>query len=88
MNDREVLELLLQKISFLEHNLVTKHDLASLKDELKDYIEKIVTEQQKDIVALLQLTNDKLDKQAEILKILSSRSIEHEAEISVLKHVK
>lgn len=64
-------------IENIEANMATKAD-----------VERIVAEQQKDVIAMLNLTNGKLDKQAEILKILSSRSIEQEAEIIVLKKVK
>lgn len=72
------------RVSSIETNMATKDDISRLEDK----IDCLASEGQQDVTAMLQLMNGKLDKQAEILKILSSRSIEQEAEIIVLKKVK
>ncbi|MEN6414809.1 MAG: hypothetical protein ABFC84_18885 [Veillonellales bacterium] len=68
-----------------------KGDILGLKEDvvrLDGKIDHFVAEQQKDVVVLLNIMNTKLDKQSEILKILSTRSIEQEADIALLKKFK
>ena len=89
MANEEFQKLVLEKLVDLENGQ------KQLKQELKEDIAKVESkidqigaENQKDVLAMLQIINNKIDKHSEILKILSSRSIEQEADILVLKKAK
>jgi len=60
--------------------------------ELDRKMDALEEQQQQDVVAMLQRMNTKLDAKTdeydEMLKVLSARSIKHEAEISALKRAK
>lgn len=92
MTDRELLELLLKKFSGVEEQLsgIDKR-LSNVESNMatKADIEQIIGEQQKDIKAMLELTNKKLDaKSDELLHNTAAKdSAERiETKIDILTH--
>ena len=74
-----MLELLVQKVTGMEQKMVTKDDLN-----------RTLTESQKDIIAMLQHIEKKIDspkqeEQAEAIKALTEMYGHHELELTKLK---
>jgi hypothetical protein len=89
MTNEEFQELVLEELKNIKASIVTKDDLADAIAKLptREEFHQGIAEQQKDIMAMLTIST-KLDKHSEILHLLSSRSIEQEAEILVLKRAR
>lgn len=73
-----------------------KVELRSVNDtvvSLDQKVEKLAADQQGDVIGMLQILNEKVATKEDILsvsgiiKILSTRSIQHEAEIERIKQV-
>ena len=79
-----------QRMSTMEQKMVTRDDILRLEDK----IDKLSNDSPNDIMALLELIDNKLDNTAtkedlvstnSIIKILSTRSIQQEAEIERIR---
>lgn len=94
MTDRELLELLIQKVEKIESNMATmasKDDIASLNDK----IDKLASSGQQDVMAMLQVMDKKLTTiqetqvvQGESINILAMRQLQTDAEVAALKKAK
>lgn len=101
MTDRQLLELIAQKVngldlkfngldekvSSIEQNMVTKNELNKIRETMvtKDDLNLAIAESQKDILAMLQHIEKKLDNQSDQLEakfdVLNDRIFNQEAQL-------
>lgn len=89
MINEEFQKLVLEKLSSLEQG---QKSLEGKVDNLDSKIEKLAVTTQEDVIAMLQLTDKKIDQiatiqatQGESINILAARQLQNESEIAALK---
>lgn len=65
-------------------------EIKSIKETMvtKDYLDKVILEQQKDVIGLLKIIDEKTETISRVdakLDALNERTFEHEADIRLLK---
>jgi hypothetical protein len=97
MPDQEFQKLVLDKLKNIEANMVTKDELAAAIAKLptREELHHAIAEQQKDIMAMLEIMDKKLNTiqetqvvQGESVNILAMRQLQSESEIAALKKAK
>jgi hypothetical protein len=94
MTDRELLELLVQKVTGLEQKMATKDDLQSVKQDLKADIAKL-ERLANGSMEIIEKTYQELEQFSETQKLhavwlrrLAADTAQNEAEIALLKKAK
>lgn len=87
MTDRELLELLLQKVTNIESQMATKEDVKNLKDTDQSIIE-LIQQSYRDLDKKIDNVLTTQTTQGESVNILALRQLQTESELSAWKKAK